>query len=279
MSWIIDALRPFARWTQAKVALSQRQTVEWDPTVFLLTDDPPNARVFVTLAAAAAPVVATIHVTGDATIDGSIVQGPSIEKSGRAATAGPATAVLFTTPLALNSLAGIDFRVAATDGAKEYLTGDNGILGFATYGSPGYVGGSPSISNSFPISPSISSAWALGVSPAGTLTTTVRGPGLVVTGAADNGGGFVRLMLGYPAGFSGAGVTAAINSVPITTAGIAGTVEANGAAQTVTFVDAGHVDLLAVPFVHAFSASAGTFVETTPRNLLWSGRIVLCVAP
>ncbi len=216
----------------------------------------------------------TLTAADDSVTGYVYVDLPSAIPPSSAATAGSASAALYSTPLAQNSAAGIDYRILATDGTYEWSTQNVPASGFATYGSPGAFGGSPSVANSFPIAPSVASTWTLIVSPTGVFAVTVRGPGLTVTGCADNGSGKVRVA----ASFAGsAGFTAAITGESVTIAGVVGTVETNGA-HVATFVDAGHVDLAAVAYVNAY-VSGGTLVETTPRSLTWTGRATFTVTP
>src|ERR1700753_1374197 len=52
MGWLLDVMRTFRRWTQNKRALNDYETVEWDPAYFVLTEQPTDKRIFVTLTAA-----------------------------------------------------------------------------------------------------------------------------------------------------------------------------------------------------------------------------------
>lgn len=92
-----------------------------------------------------------------------------------------------------------------------------------------------------------------------------------VTGAANNGGGLVRLAIAATAGlYTG-------NSM--TVSGIAGTTEANGT-WSITVIDGTHVDLQGSAFVHAYvsGGSSQTIVEIPTYLAIPAGSTVASVA-
>jgi hypothetical protein len=94
---------------------------------------------------------------------------------------------------------------------------------------------------------------------------------VVVTGAADNGAGAIRLALASTAGLS--------NSDQITVANVLGTTEANGPA-VISVIDATHIDLVGSTFVNAYTGGGSvTDVGNVPlpadylawRQVTWLG--------
>lgn len=88
-----------------------------------------------------------------------------------------------------------------------------------------------------------------------TIATTT----IAITGAANNGGGKVRLTVStinlpaMPTPIDHATVpTQLVTGAIVDISGIVGTTEANGANQTITVINSTHIDLLGVTFVHAY---------------------------
>jgi hypothetical protein len=207
-----------------------------------------------------AGLVATFAKEGDVGIVTVATSAPAAIL-GKCTTVGPASATLLTAPLAASAIVALHLRVLAMLPSGYFsIMADTG---YQAGGSPGAIGGPVVLTpGNFGIYPTIASAWSAGV-----LTVTATGATVNVTGAADNGGGKVRLSLNSGA----ACVDAAITGQDVTASGIGGTTEANGA-HVWTFVDDHTVDLLAVNFVNAF-VSPGTAVYTTPQTITWGGSL------
>ena len=279
MSLIAKILRPFARWTQAKVAVNDQVTVEWDPASFTLTPDPILQRVVVTVAAS--PVLgditaSSIHVTGNATVDGTIVQGVKVEVVGAATTTGAASTTLLAVPIVANAVAMLDFRVLAAyvSGVGTYSgiwqTRSAGDVGYYTTGSPAPFGSADiDTPGNCGIAASISIAYS-----AGSLTFTCTGPTAAITGIADSGSGKCRFTV------SAAILDSALSTKSVTVSGVTGTgglpAAVNGA-HVATYVDATHFDFASVNFVGAYT-SGGAAVFTTPPVLKWAARVAATVA-
>lgn len=206
----------------------------------------------------------------------AIKQGPLYQAAGRATTVGGATSA-FTQPLAAPIVAGshasVDLHVTCNDGVYWYQFDSAGNLGWDTIGA-GTTGSNATQGNTFPISPRVLPAYSGGI-----LTVSAGGPTVAITAITGAGaGGCCRVTIS--AG-GGAGLTTALTGTGLTVTGVAvgGTVEANGVhlGADVAQVSAGSFDLLAVPFVHAYT-SGGTVTETTPRTLAW-GAVMRVLTP
>jgi hypothetical protein len=236
-----------------------------------VADDKTNQRLTLTVGGAS-----TTPTFGNTTFTGTLTQGPWNQYVVKDVTvAGGGTINLLLIPFPTDSVANNKLMISASDGTVGYVYETGVGSGSSTFGGMFSAAQVTSVANTASnLSPTIGGSWSLGV-----LTISFTGPHALITAAADNGGGKVRLTLSTSelAGNQTGPLTNWAGTISVTISGLTVCTEANGT-HAATFHDATHLDLLAVSLVHA-GADSGTAVMTTPQTFTISAWGVTVMVP
>lgn len=208
-------------------------------------------------------------------VSGPISQsGGMIENTITSITTGPMSAqLLLSLPLNDNSIMrGCIDVIGFAQGVPDYVSwgtdGGTGTLGVMN-GSFGALGGTIAFQQmSFGLPLTMAVAWAAGI-----VTIKATGLSATITGAADNGGGKVRVTCA--AGGLSANLT---THGTVNISGVVGTTEANGTNLAATYVSPTTFDLLNVSFSNSY-VSGGTVVLYAPPVVAWTSSYRMSYAP
>lgn len=264
--WLVDMLLNRTRWTQNRVPLNDRRTVEFDPLAFVLSDDPINLRTFVTL-------VGTLlsPTLNNPTITGTLTQGAALTLTLAGTTTGPSTVAMTPTiALADNSGGTLDLRLAGwapgfglcSASVQFVIQVASGVF------NPIPVAALTAITaqnTGLPFAQAIDPTWATGA-----ITVTVGGPEATIVSAASHGGGTSTLLTIETS--QGQVVDPSLSSQSVTISGGTGI---NGA-HVATWISA---TTFSIPVAWTGMTSVGDVVLTTPPVIPWQAWALAVVSP